>query len=404
MMMYPRVALLAAATATALTALVPATGWAQGTTTRPPLADNTWRPWLGCWTPIERAPRDVDIQVCIVPSADGSGVRMTTYAGDQQVLEETIAADGSTVPLNEADCRGSSSSRWASKGGRLFRVSELRCDGKAPQRTTEIATLEPSREWLDVQVTSVSGADHVRTRRYTRSTEPAPAAIADQLLARASDSTTDIVTIAPDDVVEAAAQTSPRAVEAWLSESTMHVPVNKRTLLAMHQANVPPHVIDLMVARAYPRHFEVRRSGSGGGSFGSFADDDFAWIAPLDSLFYSYAGFYYSPFGSYRYFVDPSLYPLGGYTIIPSDGVAVQNSGPGRVVNGSGYTRIEPRQPPVVVGRTSDGSTGNSFESGGSSSSSGSSSGSSSSGVSASPSGYSGGGGGGGGAQTALPR
>jgi hypothetical protein len=402
-MMHPRVALLA--TATALTALFPATGTAQGTAPSVGLTDTHWQPWLGCWTPVERAPHDVDIQVCIVPSADGSAVRMTTFAGDQSVLEETIAADGLTVLLNEADCRGSSSSRWANTGGRLFRVSELRCDGKAPQRTTEIATLELSREWLDVQVTSVGGADHVRTRRYTWSTKPAPAPIAGQLPVGASDSTTDSGTITPDEVVEAAVQTSPRAVEAWLSESRMHVAVNKRTLLAMHQANIPPHVIDLMVARAYPKHFEVRRSGSGGGSFGSFADDDLAWIAPLDSLFYSYAGFYYSPFGSYRSFVDPSLYPLGGYTIIPSDGVAVQNSGPGRVVNGSGYTRIEPRQPPVVVGRTSDGSTGHSVDSGGSSSSSGSSSsGSSASGVSASPSGYSGGGGGGGGSQTAVPR
>jgi hypothetical protein len=401
-MMHPRLALLTVATVTALTALVPGTGWAQGTPASA-TADMHWQPWLGCWTPVERAPRDTDIQVCIVPTADGAGVRMTTFAGDQHVLEETIAADGSLQTLNEADCRGSSRSRWATNGARLFRMSELLCDGKAPQRTAEIATLEPSREWLDVQVTSVGGADHVRTRRYTRSTGPAPAEIAEQLPVRASASGTEIGTIGPEDVVEAASQTSPHAVEAWLSESTMHVPVNKRTLLAMHQANVPPHVIDLMVARAYPKHFEVRRSGSSGGSFGSFADDDFAWVAPLDSLFYSYAGFYYSPFGSYRYFVDPSLYPLGGYSVIPSEGVTTTDSGTGRVVNGSGYTRIEPRQPPVVVGRTSDGSTGGSFNSGGSSSSGSSSSGSSSgsSGVGASTAGYSGGGGG---AQTAVPR
>src|SRR5262249_20956098 len=139
MMLHSRVALLAAATATALTTLAPVPGLAQGFPARAALVDSHWQPWLGCWTPVERAPRDPDIQVCIVPAADGSGVRMMTFAGDQRVLEETIVADGSTQTLNETDCRGSSRSQWATSGSRLFRVSELECDGKASQQTAEIA-------------------------------------------------------------------------------------------------------------------------------------------------------------------------------------------------------------------------------------------------------------------------
>src|SRR4029453_14710466 len=131
----------------------------QGTTT---LTDSRWQPWLGCWTPVERAPRDRDIQVCIVPTADGGGVRMLTFAGDQRILDDTILADGSTQTLNEVGCRGSSRRRWAKNAAPLFRPTELACDGKTPQRTFGISTLEESGRWLDVQVVVVGMGDQVR--------------------------------------------------------------------------------------------------------------------------------------------------------------------------------------------------------------------------------------------------
>jgi hypothetical protein len=397
MMTQARIAIFALPVATVMTLIAPATGRAQGATPQgtATLTDSRWQPWLGCWTPVERAPRDRDIQVCIVPTADGGGARMLTFAGDQRILDDTILADGSTQTLNEVGCRGSSRSRWAKNAARLFRTTELTCDGKAPQRTSGISTLEESGRWLDVQVVVVGMGDQVRARHYVRSSETPPAEIADQVRRLPDGATRASSSVTADDVIEANAIVSHRAVEVWLSESNAQVPVNRRTLLALHGANVPAPVIDLMVARAYPKRFEVRRSGSGG-SFGSFFDD-IAWASPFDLLFDPYA-FYYSPFGSYRQFVDPALYSIGGYVIVPAEnnGVA-QQSGNGRVVNGSGYTRVEPRQPAVVVGRT----TGDSYDSGGSSSSGVSSP--SSDGGSASPAGYSSGGGGGGG-QTAVPR
>jgi hypothetical protein len=402
MMIQTRIALYALAVATLMTLIAPATGRAQDATPQgtPTLTDSRWQPWLGCWTPVERAPRDRDIQVCIVPTATGGGARMMTFAGDQRILDDTILADGSTQTLNEVGCRGSSRSRWAKNAARLFRTTELACDGKAPQRTAGISTLEESGRWLDVQVVVVGSGDQVRARHYVRSSETPPAEIADHVRRFPDGATRAKAMVTADDVIEANAIVSHRAVEVWLSESNAQVPVNRRTLLALHGANLPAPLIDLMVARAYPKKFEVRRSGSGGsgGSFGSFFDD-VAWASPFDLLFDPYA-FYYSPFGSYRQFVDPALYTIGGFITVPaeSNGVAPQ-SGSARVVNGSGYTRVEPRQPAVVAGRTS----GDSSESGGSSSSSGVSS-PGSDGGSASPAGYSSGGGGGGGAQIAVPR
>lgn len=397
MTIYSRVAIFALTVAT-VTFIPPAAALALDETSQasPRLTDARWQPWLGCWKPVERAPRDRDIQVCIVPTADGGRARMMTFVGDQRILDETIVADGSTQALSETGCRGSSRSVWAKNAARLLRTTELSCDGKAPQRTAGISTLEESDRWLDVQVVVVGGIDQVRTRHYARSSESAPAEIADQVKGLPPRATTVNSTITADDVIEANAIVSHRAVEVWLSESSALVPVNRHMLLALHDANVPAHLIDLMVARAYPKRFEVRHAGSGG-SFGSFLDD-VAFSAPFDLMFDPYA-FYYSPFGSYRQFVDPTLYPLGGYVTVPGGSGAAQQSGNARVVNGSGYTRVEPRQPAVVVGRTSDGSTS---DSSGSAGSSGGSS-SASDGGSASPAGYSSGGGGGGG-QTAVAR
>lgn len=388
MTIHSRIAMFVGAAAVTVL-IVPAAGYAQV---------NRWQPWLGCWSPVERAPRDRDIQVCITPGADAQSVRLTTFAGDQRILEDSLHADGSTQTMHEDACHGSTRSQWAANGARIFRVTELECDGKAPQRTSEIVALEHADEWLDVQVITTGSSDNVRTRRYVRSTLTPPSELRDQLGALPDRAAGLNATISTSDVIEANAIVSSRAVEAWLSESDVQVPVRKRTLLALHDAKIPATLIDLMIARAYPAHFEVQRSG-GGGPIGSFFED-MEWSSPFDLMFDPYA-FYYSPFGSYHRFVDPSFYSLGGYIIVPTpSGGAAQDSGTARVVNGSGYTRVEPRQP-AIVGPRPPGSSGDSYGSGASSSSSGSSSASSSGAGSASTAGYSAGGGG---AQTAVPR
>ena len=397
-----RVAMCIRITAAATMLLVPAGAYAQANASAATtdLKDGRWQPWLGCWSPVERAPRDRDIQVCITPGADTQSVRLTTFAGDQRILEDSILADGSTQAMHEDSCRGTTRSQWAKNAARLFRVTELECDGKASQRTSEIAALQNPDEWLDVQVIITGKSDNVRTRHYIRSALTPPSEVRDRVSALPARAGTVNAAISVDDVIEANAIVSSRAVEAWLSETEVRVPVHKPTLLALHDAKVPANVIDLMIARAYPEHFEVHRSG-GGGSFGSFFDD-MEWSSPFDLMFDPYA-FYYSPFSSYHRFVDPTFYPLGGYVIVSAPAAAagaVQDSGNARVVNGAGYTRVEPRQPPVIVGPRPPVSSADSSGSGGGSPSSAGSS-SSSSGGSASTAGYSAGGGG---SQTAVPR
>src|SRR5215471_7125865 len=95
--------------AAAILLLVPTGAYAQGNASAAStnFKDGRWQPWLGCWSPVERAPRDRDIQVCITPGADAQSVRLTTFAGDQRILEDSIVADGSTQTMHDDGCRGS---------------------------------------------------------------------------------------------------------------------------------------------------------------------------------------------------------------------------------------------------------------------------------------------------------
>lgn len=358
--------------------------------------DPRWSPWLGCWTPVERKQQDQSVQVCVLPTSDGAGVRMMTFASGQRILDEAVFADGARHNADEQGCVGWVQSTWSHDAARVFRVSELKCEGKTPQNASAISTISGPNEWLDIQA-ATDGRESVRTRHYVRSSAPPPASIEKDLLGLTPNTISSPKPVTVDDVVEANALVSSRAVEAWLAEADARVPVNRRALGMLADADVSKNVIDLLVALAYPEHFQIRRGGSSG-SFGSLAGfDDFGlWSDPWGVEFDPFA-YYYSPFGSYPGALDPYYVTVGSYVATPG-GTTAAASGRGHVVNGSGYTQVEPRQPPPAVGRPSSGdSNADAFTTG----SSGSSSSDSGSG-SASPAGYSSGGSGGG--QTAVPR
>jgi uncharacterized membrane protein YgcG len=344
--------------------------------------------------------REEDIQVCVLPTSDGAGVRMMTFAGDRRVLDEASIADGSRTIVDEDRCTGWRESRWSRDDARVFRVTELTCEGKGAQRTSGISTMTGIAEWLDLQVVEVEGQESLRVRRYVRSAQAPPRLIEQDIRALDTTQTSPQRSVTAADVVEASRVVSPRAVEAWLVESKSHVQVNRHTLGTLADADVPKPVIDLLVALAYPKHFEIRTHG-GSSSFGSFSDfDDFGfWSDPWGVAFDPYA-YYYSPFAFYRSGYDPYYLTLGGFVPITGTTTPASPSGRGHVVNGAGYTQVETRQPPPAA-RTQSGDSNND-SSGTSSQGNGSSSSSGSSGGSASPAGYSSGGSSAG--QTAVPR
>lgn len=380
-----------------------------------------WAPWAGCWSPIDAQAPARDLRVCVVPTADRSGARLVTFAGDRQLNEETILPDGTAKSTTERGCQSERRTRWASAGPRLFSNGQVTCDGQAAQPFSAISTLLSRNRWLDVQVTGSAGREVVRMAHYARSTEAPPEAIADAMRAQPPSSASLVITtprVNIDDVIEASQAVASAAVEMWLVETEPRLALNRRALQSLSAAKVSEPVIDLLVGLAYPKQFEVRRQQPGGGGFSGFGPFGFgdsfgAFYGPWDAGWDPY-GMYasmYSPFGLGLY--GPGFYPYsyGGYYYgnvvnVPfapggSGGIGEPvASGTGVAVNGRGYTRVQPRE--IIAERTSSdrGDASSSLSSGG-----GDAGGGGGGGGSVSPAGYSSGdGGGAGGGNFAVPR
>jgi hypothetical protein len=390
-------------------------------------ADARWTPWLGCWKlqdesvrqPLPyaaaalgaasaRVGRQADgVRVCVAPTADATGVTLTTTVDEQSALEQTIVADAMPHPVTESDCRGTQRAEWSAAGARLYARAEVTCGDQTSRKVSGLSMIT-NGIWTDVQSVEVGGRENIRVRRYQRASAPAASAsVAPQLGATE-------FTIA--DVKEAVTKISPRAVEAALVELGTTFTLNGRALLDLDRAGVPDSVIDLMVAVSYPDHFVVRPRENAVSTFATAYDP---WtlsalpylpyfssaLYPYDSLysFYgAYSPYYYSPFG-YSYWAGYSGGYYPGFVTVDPGQVEPAATGSGRAINGVGYTRIT--RPAAVA--TRDG--GASADSGGSSAPRGDGGSSGGSGGSVSPSGFSGGGssGGGGGdsgGRTAVPR
>ena len=351
-----------------------------------------WSAWIGCWTPGTRPGQPSDTTVCLVP--DLTGVRMVTFAGEREVLSERLVADGTTQALQEQACSGERVTRWSASGPRLFSTSTLTCANRPVVKTTGVSALVSADQWLDLQVAEEGGREQVRTRRFWRSTAAPPAAVAEAL--RGVTSTRPVIAATTvDAIIEASRTVASVAVEAWLAESRVQVPLDRRGLVQLSDAHVAPQVIDLMVALAYPEKFEVHRRSrsSSGGSWSSGWLDDFypgEWGYLADVYGYGFGSFgvpYFMGATGYGYYPGRFSYaPAGG------GGGAADDASHGQAVNGQGYTRVQPRETvrttPLYQGgpQTSSGAGGSSGDAAGNSGGGGDSS-------SATPSGYSGGGG-----------
>jgi hypothetical protein len=417
----------------------------------PALSDSRWNPYLGCWRIVQetagaqQVPLASGTLVCVRPSGR-YGVAITTTVDGKTVLEQTVVADGSAQPVSQGDCQGTQVSDWSRDGERLFTRVELECTGR-PKRTVSGITLIAKGYWIDAQATVVDGDHDVRLRRFQRS--------GDQYTGGAASMGSPLTV---EDVIEASKKVNAPALEAALDEAGGRFTLNSRVLRQLADADVSPHVIDLMVAQAYPDRFHVdrdifppaytsaRSSVSTGGNTTVIMGSSYPY--PLYDPFYS-SYYYYSPFAYpyywgpgyrfrygypyYRNYYDYNYYGFsgGGYITAPGGGNAVaapgspDSRGTGQtVVTPRGYTRVRPNSGSDSSDSDNSGATrtrstpggtrgirsgsdssnsGSSSSSGGSISSGGYSRGDSGNSSSSSSSGG-GGGGGEGGGRTAQPR
>jgi hypothetical protein len=403
--------------------------------------DARWNDWVGCWDliadgnvarlpPAEDAAGGVtgpirpggsrSARVCVSPNRGGAELR--TLVGDEQVLTQTIVADGADHQVNDGGCAGTQRARWSEDGRRLFTRAQVTCDGQPARTVTGLALIAPDGEWVDVQAVTIGGTDSVRVRRYR-----APADRRQKGVPAAA------VRLQVDDVKEAAKYVSPRAIEAALMETSSRFPMSSKLLMDLDKAGVDDRVIDLMVALSFPRSFAVRPSGPddrltplppffpGAADFVD-ASFDYPFYWPYYSNYY-YSPYYFSPFG-YSYLRYYPQFAGPGYALVPGGGFGGGGSGGddnlpprnGRAVRGSGYTQVDRRDTGASGGSVGDsggsartsGSRGSASPRGytdagsASSNSSGGGGGSSSSGGASG--GSAGGSSGGDGGRTAVPR
>lgn len=417
---------------------------AQGTS-RPTDKSAPWSAWLGCWELLDErgglpasaseSPNGTRQRprICVVP-AEPDGISFDTYVGSERVLAQRVIGDGQPYPVADRECRGEQRTTWSSDQARMITTADVRCGAGGPRRITGLTMMAEGPTWVDIQHIEAESRRHVRVRRYARARDqqiPGESLLAPAQGPRPLDSgrplTPSGARLTVPALAEMAAKLPPEVVEAAVVEMGAGFPVNKRSLIALDEADVPERIIDLLVALSYPSKFVVDRPTpfSGFGSAGGFGPGGgfgtpwggglgllggAAWAGYDDPYFWPY---YASPIGFGYWGGLNSMYlPAAGYVLLGDDAAAAAAAGPvrsgtGRVVNGAGYTQVRPR---VAVEATdaaapaagSDGGRG----SGGRVSVqgySGDGGGASSGGNSAGSSGASGGSGGDGG-RTAQPR
>jgi hypothetical protein len=283
-----------------------------------------WIGWVGCWQLIADEVSQLDVggirRVCV--AREDQGVVLTSTVDDREVLRRVIHADGSERPVDERGCGGTERAWWSADGARLLATSDLACEGGRRRQTSGVSLLASSTRWTDIQVANVEGQREVLVRRYRRIDTDNSPAVRNLTLAAASARQAAAAPLQLEDVLEATAMLDPAVVETLLLETELDFVVDADALMTLARADVPANVIDLLVALSYPDYFAVGDE-----------DQQMAAAGPLVQSYpvtsFGYWSYGFSPFGWGYY-----GYPAGPIVIRPGSAYG------GRVVNGSGYTRV----------------------------------------------------------------
>jgi hypothetical protein len=254
-------------TAVLLLALTAMPASAQGTAA----SDVRWQPWIGCWTLGGFQPRVIGATsqshaICVVPTSVSSAVDITTVENGKVVNRQRINADGAQHPSTRDGCTGWESAQWSAGQRRVFVRSDYSCSGGLKQSASGVLSITGTGQWIDIQGIASGGNKGVRALRYSDVNEAGaiPTELADLLRNRAvASSAARVAAAAPltvADIAEASQRLDAGVVEAWLVEfnsgaEAVPAGLNAKTLVALADAGVPPAVIDVVVALAYPRVF-----------------------------------------------------------------------------------------------------------------------------------------------------
>jgi len=317
-----------------------------------------WLPWIGCWEAMGEI--EDESLLCIRPTAD-RGVEMLTVMNAKVLSQVTVLADGMEHPSSREGCEGSERAQFSDDGRRIYLHSEYLCEGGVQRNTSGLMSMNTPYEWLDVKAAEVSGQEVAWGQRYRLASKKRTEAegfedllMADRAMSVSAARAAASAEIEIEDVMDAIAHVSPKAVEAWVAERGEGFDLNADELVRMADSGVPGNVVDVMVAVSYPRLFTLGRTGEADAMLPDeeFADeyDRYAARQYYDPFYFSP---FYSPYGRYGYGYGYSGYYgygyggygygyggyYGGYTPIYVVPAPRDTGGHGRVVKGRGYTR-----------------------------------------------------------------
>jgi hypothetical protein len=197
--------------------------------------------------------------------------------------------------------------------------------------------------WLDIQVIGTGTGDRIRIRRYERvAVRPGPGEPARAGSARVA------TPLTIDDVKEASARLSPRAVEAALLEADASFDLKARHLIDLDAAGVPTGIIDLMVALSFPQRFTVQSTAPVRASSWTDLAGLSILISPTVVTRYLAASVY-PPFDYFAWADEEDYWGTEVVVVHP------QPTGPrALLVDGLGYTQISRREPADAEGAPGD--------------------------------------------------
>jgi hypothetical protein len=255
-------------------------------------ADPRWTPYLGCWAPMEQGqsnaqtiglarsygtPREA---VCVLPTDAPHVVNVVSVVNGRKVGGEPVNASGTKVERETEGCTGWEKATFSGDGHRVLLRSEFRCPGDIVRKSSGVFATSAKGAWIDVEGLEVNGANGVRVVRL-RDIGMTAASLRRLAVAATGDSvsldgtglppaaTTTLRAAAStgldvQSVVEVSRYVDAGVAESWLVAQGEKFTADGRSLVKMADAGVPPGMLDMMVAMAYPKQFAIATSGTNG--------------------------------------------------------------------------------------------------------------------------------------------
>jgi hypothetical protein len=229
------------------------------------LDDPRWSAFVGCWEPLTIDEATQEGILCVRPA--GEGVEMFTISDGEVLTSDFLIADRVARPIRAEGCAGDESVSFSDDGRRVFTRTSYTCGG-VEQAGTGVLAHVTANQWVDARSIEVDGerTSWVQRYRLVGMDRAADEGVGDpgfgmETAARVARYVAHRG-VGFTEVGEAATSVDAGAVEAWLANRSEGFTPTAQDLEALADAGVPESVIDVVVAKSFPKSFQVNPEGA----------------------------------------------------------------------------------------------------------------------------------------------